>query len=287
MDPLSKDADEALKSLLDVEPTRDDEARVRAELEKSLGIALPMAAAATSVAAAATAKGFLASLSVSAKISLVTVAVVGAGAATFAVRAMTRPLEPTVPVVAKVQPPRVAPPSMVWPELELAPEPEKPPEPEFELVLLAPPEPPRRAKPPVVAKPPAPVVEVATPLALDDEAEDDEIDVNAVPMESVDEELAREYPGCDLPTEQRLAAHVRWIPRTGSATAERGLELLSTYQHRCATGHWTYDSWVARFVVLCSLGRQQEVDELWAWFRQENEHFVPRLHRELQGVCTF
>lgn len=280
MDPLSKDADEALKSLLDVEPSRDDEARVRAELEKSLGIVLPMAAA-TSVAAAATAKGFFASLSVSAKVSLVTVAVVGAGAATFAVRGMTKPLEPTVPVVATVRaPPRAVEPT-VFPELELEPE----TQPELELVLLAPPEPPRRVKSPVVAKPPAPVVEAPKPPEPVDAPEEDDVELTAVPPESVEAELAREYPACDLPTEQRLAAHVRWMPRTG--TAERGLELLTTYQHRCATGHWTYDSWVARFALLCWLERGQEVKELWAWFSQENERHVTRMRRELDGVCSF
>ncbi|MGV3622288.1 MAG: hypothetical protein ACO1OB_15835 [Archangium sp.] len=286
MDPLSKDADEALKSLLDVEPSRDDEARVRAQLEKSLGIVLPAAAAATTVAGAvATVKsGVFASMSLGAKVTVLTVAVVGAGAVTtFALRSRTEQPPPMVPVVT-VKPSAPRPP-MVLPELELQPEDEAPPQPEFELVLLAPPEPPPRAKP-VVTPPPLKPQEVSTPPApQEEEPEDEDLDLHAVPLESVDAELAREYPACDLATEQRLAAHVRWMPKTG--IAERGLELLSTWQHRCATGHWTYDSWVARFAVLCSLERKQEVNELWAWFSQENERHVTRMRRDLDGVCAF
>lgn len=290
MDPLSKDADTALKSLLDVEPSREDEARVRAELEKSLGIVLPLAAAATStaVASAVTAKsGLFASLSVGAKVSLVTVAVVAAGATTVAVRRMTKPLTPTVPVVTAAPPPRPLPqpPAFVRPDVEPEPELATPPEPELELVLRAPPQPelPRRAKAPVVAKQPQPVDVAAPPPPA--QSQEDALDVNAVPQESVAEALAREYPSCDLTTEQRLSMHVRSLPRAGAAA--RGLELLTAYQHRCATGHWTYDSWVARFAVLCALERRQEVTELWAWFSQENERHVSRMRRDLEGVCSF
>lgn len=277
MDPLSRDADEALKSLHDVEPTGADEARVRAGLESALGVALPMAAAGTAAVGAAAgvkaaSSGFFASLGVGTKVTLLAVALAGAGAVTTVAVKTTAP---RVPVVAKVRPAPPRPP----PEPELPPEPDTPTSPELELVLVAPPEPPRKVRPAPVAKPPPPAALETPPPPPAREA-----DVEA-PPESVDAELARDYPGCDLATEQRLAAHVRAMPRHG--TAERGLGLLTAFQHRCATGHWTYDSWVARFAVLCALDRREEFNELWAWFRQENDRHVWRVRRELEGQCVF
>lgn len=290
MDPLSKDANDALKSLLDVEPTRADEARVRADLEKTLGIALPIAVATSTAAVSAVGvKGLFASLSVGMKVTLVTVAVVSASAVTtLAVRA-SRP-EPSVPVtnvLPRASPPAVVaePPPMVLPELELVPE-EVPAEVMPELVLLAPPEPPRRPKPAAapISKAIAPVVEPEEPAAPPPTEEVDD-GLEAVPSDSTDAELARDYPNCDLTTETRLSAHVRWMTRNGNA--ERGLALLTAFQHRCATGHWTYDSWVARFASLCALERRQEFNELWAWFRAENDYLVDRVRRDLDGQCAF
>lgn len=308
MDPLSKDANDALKTLLDVEPSKADEARVREAVEKSLGIVLPIATATTAAVSVATAKGFFASMSVpakglfatmsvTAKVTLVTAAVVSASAATLVVRESIQSPEPTKPPVKVVATPRgvvAAPPSIEMPELDLladepeavAAEPEAvATEPEPELVLLAPPEAPRRPKLPPVAKvlPPAAEPEVPAEPPPPPEKVVDELVV--APGETVEAELAREYPNCELATEGRLSSHVRWMTKNG--TAERGLELLTAFQHRCATGHWTYDSWVARFAVLCALERRQEFNELWSWFRQENYFHVERVRKELAGQCPF
>ncbi len=260
MDPLSREASDALKALGAVEPTAGDEARVREGVERALGVVLPVASAAV-VTTAVGAKA----ASMTLKTVLLVVTSFGAGVAvTMAVREPARPVASVVVPVTRQKP---APP----PQLEEEP---VPGDVQPELVLRAPPLPPRA---PVVVKKVAPVV-----------APEPVVEAPAAPPPpepSVDDELSRDFAGCDLPSEQRLASHVRsLIP---NAKAERGLELLKSYQRRCATGHWAYDSWVARFDLLCSLGRAQEFNELWQWFRVENDRHAERLQAELSGRCQF
>lgn len=279
MDPLSPEAQRALQSLGDVDPTSADEARVRAQLEKTLGVALPVATAATAVGAVAVAKsassgvGALASLSLGTKVALVSVALVAAASAvTVAVQRTSTPATVALPAPSVKRPP-------VLPSVDAEPE-EEAVAPELELMLRAPlpePEPPAPAPKPmprVGPKPaPAPVVptvELEPPQAPP-----------AAPVEAftVDDELARDFPGCELKAEQAVAARVRAL--VAADDAARGLELLTRYQRRCATGYWTYDAWVARFDALCALKRTREVNELWAWFRTDNHFQIERMQRDV------
>lgn len=278
MDPLSPEAQRALQSLGDVDPTSADEARVRAQLEKTLGVALPVATAATVVGAAAVAKtassglGALASLSLGTKVALVSVALVAAGSAvTVAVQRTST--SATVPLPApSVKRAPVLPSVDAEPEVEQAPE--------LELMLRAPPpepEPPAPAPRPLPRTAPkatpAPVVPAVEPLPP-------EVPPAALVEEfTVDDELARDFPGCELKAEQAVAARVRAL--VSADDAARALDLLTRYQRRCATGYWTYDAWVARFDALCALKRTREVSELWAWFRTDNHLQIERMQRDV------
>ncbi|MFO0600740.1 MAG: hypothetical protein U0228_35855 [Myxococcaceae bacterium] len=226
---LSPHARNALAALGDVEPTASDERRVREELERTLGVVLPVAAvtagamaasaAATSAASAATSAatgasvtgGSLFGLGVGAKVVLF-VAAIGVGAvATVGVKtvvqsstsrppgapsqpavvALVKPKKEQAPVtpVAVPEPVAVAAPAPVVDEVEVEPAPEAP---VVTSVAVAPKKTVRAVQPVAVVQPSAPVAEVTpNPAVETPDITPPPIDLrNAVTLENADSEMS-------------------------------------------------------------------------------------------------
>ncbi len=308
MNPLSKEARAALAALAPAEPTAADERRVRQNLERALGLAMPLAAvtvatSTTSAAAATTATTALShggavagltSLGLGAKVVLF-VAALGVGAAVTV--GVKHALEPEAPRAVKpVAAPRPAPPQRaVAAVAEPAPVPGVLPTAEPLEAATEPATPTARPRVASVEPTRTPVVPVVEPepaaetpaLALSPPA------VAAPPpppglVVAVDEagyELAVEvnFPSCDVVTEMRSALAARRLLINNQA--EHALWLLGAYQKHCASGRWSDEAWRVRLSSLCKLGRNTEATSLLEWVTSEYPGRRPAIEAELRTTC--
>jgi hypothetical protein len=299
MKPLSKEASDALSALKPTDPSAADEARVRKNLERTLGIVIPaasVAVATTAVSAqaattASTVSGGVTAMSLGAKaVALVFVVGVGSTLTVLAVRERA----PSVAVQQAVAPPRsgVEPEVMVdavpaevvpvIPEPVIA-EPVQPAvviaEPVQPAVVIAPlprarPQPMAVAVPQVLAELPAEVV-AAPPV------------VPAPPVntpETYEQEIETHFPSCDVGTEMRSALSARKL--LVAHRAEEALWLLGAYQRRCPSGRWSNEAWSVRIAGLCKLGRESEVTGLLEWFSNESPERRAAVVQDLRGWCS-
>ncbi len=277
MKPLSKEASAALSALKAADPTSEDEARVRKNLERALGVAIPVvgvAAATTAVSAQAATTGF-AALSLGAKVALVVVAV--STVSVVAVSLSSRGGEGRGEEQAKQAPKPEAPVVLVEPsEPEVAVVPPPPPE----LVAVVPPPAKPRAAPPKPPEPEAPVVVVEAPIA--------EPVVTPPPApptaETWDLEVEANFPNCDPATELRSAQSARKL--LDADRAEDAVWLLGAYQRRCPSGRWSDEAWSVRMAGLCKLGRTAEVVGLLQWFSAEYPARRAAVLTELRSSCS-
>lgn len=313
MNPLSKEARDALKALDGSEPTAADERRVRQQLERSLGVIIPVATvaaattattAAASTGAASSATAGLTSLGLGAKVVLFVAAVsvgslvtVGAKAViTSASTPASAPVKQSVTVVAPTRPVAAVTPVVVEP---VAVEP-------VAVVAPAQPEPEVVAPAPVVAVAPviaasAPRPSPSRPVARLSESDAPEtapvVEVAATPEiappapkappsteEEFDVEVEVNFPSCDAATELRSALAARRLLM--EKHAEHALWLLSAYQKRCASGRWSDEAWRVRLASLCTLGRNREATSLLEWFTSEYPARRPAIEAMLRGSCA-
>ncbi len=317
MKPLSKEARGALASLDSVEPTAADERRVRQNLERALGVAIPVAGVATAtvattaVAAQTAAQGSVAagltSLGLGAKVILFAAAIgvgalvtVGVKAAVLApVREAPRAVggsRAPVPGAGVVKPVVVAEVRPV-PELQavdpIVVEEGSKSTSEGVTVIAAPAE---VSKPGVVVASAKPHVKAEAPIAATPlvEVKPETPDVSPPPMpgaektepateEAFDVVVEENFPSCDPATEMRAALGARKLLTNNQA--ERALWLLSAYQKQCASGRWSDEAWRVRLSSLCKLGRNTEAASLLEWVTTEYPHRRAAIESELRHTC--
>jgi hypothetical protein len=295
MKPLSKEASDALSALKAADPSAADEARVRKNLERTLGVAIPAATLAVTTTAAtaqaATGAGGLTAMSLGAK-AVMFVAAVGVGSAITVATIRTISLssrggEGRGEEMSQVSP-RLAPPPAAPPEVEVTveaepvavaePQPEAPPEKPAPPPMVA------RARPqqPLVAAVPAEVepapAAVETPEVL-----------TAPPpppntAETYELEVETNFPNCDPGTEIRSAQSARKLLTANRA--EEAVWLLGAYQKRCPSGRWSDEAWAVRMAGLCKLGRNAEVIGLLQWFSTEYPGRRAAVVTDLRSSCS-
>lgn len=299
MRPLSKEASDALSALQATDPTAADEARVRKNLERTLGIVIPAASvavattavsaqAASQAAAGASVSGGVTAMSLGAKaVALVFAVGVGAVVAVTAVQRSSAP--PAVTVVAPPAVARAAAP--VAPEVEVSVEAEPvavvEPAPQEEVARAPAPPPAKIARPAVPSPIAAPVVapeaalEVAPAPAQPPAAEP-----TAPPstQESYELEIETHFPNCDPGTEMRSALNARRL--LVANRAEEAVGLLGAYQKRCPSGRWSNEAWSVRLGGLCALGRNSEVSGLLHWFSNESPERRAAVVSGLRSWCS-
>lgn len=286
MKPLSREASAALSALKAIDPTAADEARVRQNLERALGVAVPaasvaLAATATTANAAtgASISGGLGAMSLGAKAVAFVVAVGLGGTLTVAVvNGTSRPAvreSPRLPPAAMVAAPAPAP-AIV----ETEPEPEVVEAPPAPIELAVAPAPRPRAPQPVAAPPPPP--EPAAP-EVTPPPEPEPVAPPAPTQESYEQEIETHFPNCDEGTELRSALSARQL--LNADRAEEAVWLLGAYQRRCPSGHWSNEAWAVRMAGLCKLGRHAEVKGLLQWFSTEYPARRAAVLSDLQSSC--
>lgn len=313
MKPLSKEASAALSALSNADPTRADEARVRKNLERALGVAIPAAsiAVATTAASAQAATGAgvsggLGALGVGAK-AVVFVLAVGVGSVvTVGIKSSlssrggearreevsprvtiepTKPVPPAdVEVTVEAEPVKVEPLAMEAEAIEAAPVAPAP------VAVAAAPIAAVRARPePVIAQAKTErVAAISQPEAKPAGLEPAEEEFTAPPappntQESYELEVDTNFPNCDSGTELRSAVSARKL--LNANRAEEAVWLLGAYQRRCPSGRWSDEAWSVRMAGLCKLGRNAEVIGLLQWFSTEypSRRFV--VVNELRSSC--
>ena len=268
MKPLSKEASAALSALKAADPTSEDEARVRKNLERALGVAIPVAgvAAVTTAAGAKAATGLFSALGVGAKVALVVVVVSSVGAVvslssrggegrgeepSTTTQKPSRPPEPEVAVVPPPPPPEVVA-AVTAPTKPRAPQPKPPPEaPAIEEAIAEP-----------APTPPSP-----PPTA-----------------ETWNLEVEANFPNCDAATELRSATSARKL--LNENRAEDAVWLLGAYQRRCPSGRWSDEAWSVRMAGLCKLNRTAEVIGLLQWFSAEYPARRVAVISDLRSSCS-
>jgi hypothetical protein len=300
MKPLSREARDALSALKSPEPDAADEARVRQNLERTLGIAIPVAGVAVAASAASAqaatgagmsgAAGGATALSLGAKVAGLVMAVgLGTTLTVVAVRAAMAPASPVAVVAAPVKPAVIqnsVVEDVVVPEL-VAPEPEVTVEEQPAIAAAPAPRPtksaPVRAKPaageepPVAEAPPAPVE--PAPIAP--------MEAAAAPtntQESYDQQIETQFPNCDAATEMRSALNARKL--LDADRAEEAVGLLEAYQRRCPSGRWSNEAWTVRVGGLCMLGRNTEARGFLDWFSSESPERRAAVVGDLHQWCS-
>lgn len=302
MKPLSKEASAALSALRNAAPTRADEARVRKNLERALGVAIPAASVAVATTAAtaqaatgASVSGGLSALGVGAK-AVVFVLAVGVGsvvtvglksslssrggevaASTSVATTPTKPVPPAeVEVTVEAEPAKVEPLAMEAEAIEAAPVP-------VPVVAV-------RARPePLIAQArpeslPAVAQQESKPAGL--APAEEEITAPPAPpntQESYELEVDTHFPNCDPGTELRSAVSARKL--LNANRAEEAVWLLGAYQRRCPSGRWSDEAWSVRMAGLCKLGRNAEVMGLLQWFSTEYPSRRFAVVNELRSSC--
>lgn len=296
MKPLSREASAALGALKATDPTAADEARVRKNLERALGVAVPaasvaVAATATTAQAAtgASVSGGLGAMSLGAKTVALVVAVgMGSTLTVAVVKVASRPAaRQSAPVVVAIAPVAAPVPVPVpVPEIEIATETEPEPEPELESELVdATPAPMEVAaapapRPRAALPPPEPAEPEVTPPP---EPEATEPPAPAITQETYEQEIETNFPNCDVGTEMRSALSARQL--LNADRAEEAVWLLGAYQRRCPSGHWSNEAWAVRMAGLCKLGRHAEVKGLLQWFSTEYPARRAAVLSDLRSSC--
>lgn len=276
MKPLSKEASAALSALEPADPTSEDEARVRKNLERALGVAIPVAgvAAATTATSAQAATSVFSAMGAGAKVAVLIA--VTAVTATVVVSLSPKASEHREAERARPRVQQVAKPVAVEPEIEVQLEP--PPE----VVAVS---------PPVVAIAPVPVksnpqpkaVEAVTPVP----APVDEPEVATPPAttpETWDLEVEANFPNCDAVTELASAQKAQSLLK--AERAEDAVWLMGAYQRRCPSGRWSNEAWSVRMAGLCKLGRTAEVIGLLQWFSAEYPARRAAVVNDLRSSCA-
>lgn len=311
MKPLSKEASAALSALSSADPTRADEARVRKNLERALGVAIPAASVAVATTAAsaqaatgAGVSGGLGALGVGAK-AVVFVLAVGVGSVVTVgiksslssrggearreeVRVTIEPSKPVPPtdveVTVEAEPVNVEPLAMEAEAIEAAPVAPAP------VAVAAAPVAAVRARPePVIAQAKTDsVAAVSQPEAKPAGLEPAEEQFTAPPappntQESYELEVDTNFPNCDPGTELRSAVSARKL--LNANRAEEAVWLLGAYQRRCPSGRWSDEAWSVRMAGLCKLGRNAEVIGLLQWFSTEYPSRRFAVVNELRSSC--
>ncbi|MDP2272546.1 MAG: hypothetical protein Q8K32_17560 [Archangium sp.] len=312
MKPLSKEASAALSALQAIDPTTADEARVRRNLERALGVVVPAASVAVATTAASAHAATGASLSsgmgvlgLGAK-AVAFVMAVGVGAAVTvstvtAVKTAPQAVaaqEIEITIDAPTVPPERS--RGATAELEIAPvspapaPPIAPPEssrgvtaePEVEIATAAV-QPRLRAPPP----PPNPRVEFTSAPAPAAAPEKDVLPPPPSPPSepevseaAYELEVEANFPTCDVKTEMKAALSARRL--LNADRAEESLFLLGAYQRHCPSGRWSNEAWVVRMAGLCHLDRNAEVIGLLQWFSTEYPGRRTAVVSELGRFCS-
>ncbi len=307
MKPLSREASAALSALKSPEPSAADEARVRQNLERTLGVVIPVAGVAvgTSVAAqaasgASSAASGATALSVGAKVVGFVVAVglgttltVGAAkalmspaAAPVAVKAVAVAAPPPKPVVqntvveeAVVQPPEVEVTLEEPPAIAAAPAPK--PSKSAPVVRASPAKLSQEEEPTVAEAPPVPV---ESPPVMPTEAGPTVPPAPPNTQESYDVQIETQFPNCDAATEMRSALNARKLLLVNRA--EEAVGLLEAYQRRCPSGRWSNEAWTVRVGGLCMLGRNSEARGFLDWFSSESPERRAAVVGDLHQWCS-
>lgn len=277
MKPLSKEANAALSALEPADPTSEDEARVRKNLERALGVAIPVAgvAAATTATSAQAATSVFSAMGAGAKVAVFIA--VTAVTATVAVSLSPKASERREAERARPQVQEAAK-RVVEPEIEVELEP--PPE-----VVAVP--------PPVVAVAPMPAksnpqpkpVEAVTPVpAPVAEPEAATPPPPATTPETWDLEVEANFPKCDAVTELASAQKAQSLLK--AERAEDAVWLMGAYQRRCPSGRWSNEAWSVRMAGLCKLGRTAEVIGLLQWFSAEYPGRRAAVVNDLRSSCS-
>ena len=306
MKPLSREASDALSALKSPEPSAADEARVRKNLERTLGLVIPVAGVAAGATAATAqaatgagasgAAGGATALSLGAKVAGFVFAIgVGTTLTVTAARGVMAPRggESSV-VVAK-------------PVVTSAPVPVDPPvvvgavaeDPEIEVGVVEPPvvtearvvqpvKPATRTRP-VVEPPVVPTVAASAPAVTEEPSEEDEPELLPPPappntQESYDLKIETDFPNCDPATEMRSALNARRL--LVAARAEEAVGLLEAYQRRCPSGRWSNEAWTVRLGGLCMLGRNAEARGFLEWFTSESPERRAAVVGDLHQWCS-
>lgn len=286
MKPLSKEASAALSALKAADPTSEDEARVRKNLERALGVAIPVVGvtAATTAATAKAATGLFSAMGVGAKVAVLVVVTTVTAATVVSLSSRGgegRGEERARPQLTQAPKPVPAP---VEPEIE--PELEAPPPAPVEVVAVTPPPappPPPVTKPSPQPKPPeAPAPQAPAPVA-----EDEALPSPPPPpptAETWDLEVEANFPSCDAATELKAAQSARKL--LGAERAEDAVWLIGAYQRRCPSGRWSDEAWSVRMAGLCKLDRTAEVIGLLQWFSAEYPERRAAVLTELRSSCS-
>lgn len=297
MKPLSKEASAALSALQATDPTRADEARVRRNLERALGVVVPAAsiaavttAASAQAATSASMSGGMSVMGLGAK-AVAFVMAVGVGAAvtvTTVTAVKTTPaIEITIdaPHVPRAQS-RVVNPEPLQPEEPTVPAQSgrgviAEPEPVVEIAASAV-QPRLRATPPIqVAAAPvqasAPEHELLPPLPSP--SFEPEVSEAAYQLE-----VEANFANCDVKTEMKAALSARRL--LNADRAEESLFLLGAYQRHCPSGRWSDEAWVVRMAGLCHLDRNAEVTGLLQWFSSEYPSRRTAVVSDLRRFCS-
>lgn len=316
MKPLSREASDALSALKSPEPSAADEARVRKNLERTLGLAIPVAGVAMGASAASAqaatgagasgAAGGATALSLGAKVAGFVFAVgVGTTLTVAATRSVMAPrAAPGAASSVVSSKPTVVPTPVAAPEPVAAVE-----SPEVEVTVEEPPavvaeaaqpvvvqelKPAVRARP-VVAQPvleqPVVAAAVAPPAAAPavESSEPAEPELLAPPappntQESYDLQIETQFPNCDAATEMRSALNARKLLLV--SRAEEAVGLLEAYQRRCPSGRWSDEAWTVRLGGLCMLGRNAEARGFLEWFSTESPERRAAVVADLHTWCS-
>ncbi len=302
MKPLSKEASAALSALKATDPTAADEARVRKNLERALGVGIP----AVTVAAATTAQAAsVGAISVGAKAIVFVLAVGLSSVMTVKISSSlssrggegrgegvrTQPLSRPEQVVT---PPK-------WVEVTQGPKAPEPVAPEPVVVVAAGAPPPAilpiaptRTRPsqlvatiapePEAAPQPAAAQPVAPAVPALGEGFSAPPPPPPLTEATVDLEIEANFPNCDPTTELRSAVAARML--LDADRAEEAVWLLGAYQRRCPSGRWSDAAWTVRMAGLCRLKRNSEVIGLLQWFSTEYPQRRTAVMSELRHFCS-
>ena len=266
MKPLSKEASAALSALEAKDPTATDEARVRKNLERALGVGIPVA----TVAAATTAQAAsVAALSVGAKAIVFVLAVGVASVMTVTISNSRSTRETALPIA------RSAPVEIVKAPEPIAPEPTPAAPDEVKPVA------PVRARAPL---PPVVIAPTPTPTPEPQAAPDVPPPPPPITEATIELEVEANFPGCDGATELRSAVSARKL--LNADRPEEAVWLLGAYQRRCPSGRWSDEAWTVRMAGLCRLGRNSEVTGLLQWFSAEYPRRRAAVMSELRSFCS-
>ncbi len=298
MKPLSKEASAALSALQATDPTRADEARVRRNLERALGVVVPAAsiaavttAASAQAATGASMSGGMSVMGLGAK-AVAFVMAVGVGAAVTVTAVKTTPaieINIDAPHVPRAQS-RVVNPEPFQPEEPTVPAQSgrgviAEPEPVVEIAASA-------VQPRLRAPlPPTPPIQVAAAPAQASAPEHELMPPPPSPPfePEVSEaayqlEVEANFANCDVKTEMKAALSARRL--LNADRAEESLFLLGAYQRHCPSGRWSDEAWVVRMAGLCHLDRNAEVTGLLQWFSSEYPSRRTAVVSDLRRFCS-